>query len=251
MRSSLARLAFAAVCLPTAVHAQSRFGIEVAAGQAGGATSYVRNTTYLQDDTLFLANELAGTGLALNLAFVFTDLELSFNAMLFDRSRVQLHHQAESDGPIPTDRIRPNGTIDDSGYTYRSITPTSVTLPDRSRGSLLLTTATGGWRYFILQGDVDVWVPISAGLAITHISEPTRPWVFGVVGSVGLGVTFDVAKPIAIFAQTRFSGVLTPTYGLQSDASRTSASVGESTLSASVSTLLYSTFTLGVQVTIR
>ena len=55
------------------MHAQSRFGIEVAAGQAGGATSYVRNTTYLQDDTLFLANELAGTGLALNLAFVFTD----------------------------------------------------------------------------------------------------------------------------------------------------------------------------------
>lgn len=230
--------------------AQTRFGIELSVGQGAGSTSYIQNVTYLEDDQLFLADEVAGSGLNLNLAFVFTDLELSVDAVLFDRSKLELHHQSDQTG-VPEDRIRPDGSVDDAGYTYSPISPTTIVVPDRSRGSLLVTTVTGGWRYFILQGDIDIWVPLAAGLAITHVAEATRPWAFGAVGSAGLGFTFDIANPIALSAQARINAMITPTYGPQNDAARTSAQVNESTLSAAVSTMLYSTFGIGIQVAIR
>ncbi len=223
----------------------------MSAGQAGGLTSYVQNVGYTQDDQIFLADEVAGTGLSLNLAFIFDELELSVTMSFLDRSKIRLHHQANEQGPLPDDRIRPDGTIDDAGFTYREISPVVAVVPDRSRGSLLVATTTGGWRYYLLQGDVDIWVPFAAGLATTHILEDSRPWKFGLAGSIGLGLTFDVAKPIAIYAQTRFNAILTPTYGPQSDSARTSAEVGESTWSSAVSTMLYTNFAIGIQIAIR
>lgn len=231
--------------------AQPRFGVEMSAGQAGGLTSYIQNVGYTQEDQIFLADEVAGVGLSLNLAFIFDELELSVTASFLDRSKIRLHHQANEQGPLPDDRIRPDGTIDDAGFTYRDISPVVVTVPDRSRGALLVATTTGGWRYYLLQGDVDIWVPFAAGVAITHILEDTRPWTFGLATSVGLGFTFDVAKPIAIYAQARVNGILTPSYGDKADASRTSAEVGESTWSSAVSTMLYTNFGIGIQIAIR
>lgn len=235
----------------TEIEAQPRFGVEVSAGQGGGLTSYIDNSPYAQDDSIFLANEIAGTGLSLGLAFIFDDLELTLSGQLFDRSRVSLHHVANEPGPLPDDRIRPDGTIDDSGFTYREISTTAVTVGDRSRGDLLMSSVSGGWRYFILSGDVDIWVPIAGGISVAHVLEDTRPWVFGVTASTGIGLTFEIASPISIFVQTRVHGVLTPSYGPQQDAARTSASVGESTLEAATASMLYSSFGIGLQVAIR
>jgi hypothetical protein len=45
--------------------------------------------------------------------------------------------------------------------------------------------------------------------------------------------------------------VLTPSYGAQQDAARTSASVGESTLEAATAGMLFTSFGIGLQVAIR
>lgn len=249
MRITLFILAF--LCLPWTAHAQARFAVELQFGQSAGLTSYLQNVVYLQDETIFLADEIAGSGLAFGVAFVFEQLELAIDARFFERSDIKLHHQGTEPFLLASVRTRPDGSVDDAGVTYRSISERQLAVPIRNRGDLFVTTLSGGYRWYIVEGDFDLFVPMSGGLAITHVFEQAQPYAFGLQVSTGMTAAFDIASPVSFFVSGRLHGLLTPTYGSQDDAARSSATVGQGTMGAAVSTLVYSSLNIGFQVAIR
>lgn len=227
-----------------------QFGIEGSVGQAIGFTSYVDNVTYVADDDVFLANERADVGLALSLIFVFQELEVGVNARWFGRQRVTLTHRG--DAPLPEGRIRPDGSADDSGIHYDEIESQTITVPDASRGSLLMLSAEGGYRlYFTENGPLDVWTPLSGGLVMTHVNEPQREFEFGLTVNSGIGLTVAVAQPISFFLVGRLGALFTPTYGNQDDANRDAVATGQSTPEALLSTLVFTSVTAGIQFSVR
>jgi len=244
-------LYFFLIFLPASVIAQPRFAIELGFGQSGGLTTYIDNIAYVQDDSIFLVNEMAGSGFAVGASFVFDTLEIYLDGRWFGRDQLVLHHQGSQPFTDTDSRTRPNGTIDDAGVEYLRISERRLTVPDRSRGDLLLVGASGGYRWYLLKGDVDLFIPISAGLVMTHILQPSEPFVFGLQSSIGFTALFELADPVSLFANLRLHGVLTPSYRNQDDVARASVNVGESTFSSVVSTMLYTSIGIGFQVAIR
>lgn len=237
--------------LPLSAQAQARFGVELQFGQSAGLSSYLHNVVYLQDETIFLADEVAGSGMTFGAAFVFEQLELAIDARWFERSDLRLHHQGTEPFLLASSRTRPDGSIDDAGVKYREISERQLAVPVRNRGDLFVTTLSGGYRWYLLSGDFALFVPISGGLVMTHVLEQARPYAFGAHVSTGLTAAFDIASPVSVFISGKLHGVLTPTYGSQDDAARSSAVVGQGTIGAAISTLLFSALNIGFQVAIR
>ncbi len=233
------------------VHAQPRFGLEAAVGQGGGATPYIDNAAYLDFDTPTLADEIPGTGASFSFHLVFDELEANLGLQLFDREQVEITHV--SDESLPENRVRPDGTIDDAGIEYRKLADSRrLTVPDRSRGALVLGTLGAAYRWYFFSSErFDFYAPFGGGLGFIHIDEEARPWVFGLFGFSGVAASFDVAPPVGIFVSARVNGLVTPSYLDFDDASRAAVIVGDSTEAAAFDTMIYGSVQFGLQFTVR
>lgn len=251
--SLLAIVAFAYLTVgsPAEPLAQPRFGIEASVGQGVGFTPYVDNAAYLEFETPTLANEIPGSGAVVAIQLVFESLEANLTLQFFDREQIEITHVSDDD--LPPGRVRPDGTIDDAGISYTELDESrTITVPDRSRGGLILGTLGAAYRWYVWGGELfDVYLPLGGGLGVINISEPTRPWVFGLFATGGVGASFDVAPPVGLFVNARVSGLLTPSYLDFDDASRAAVEVGDSTEAAAFDTMVYGNVLFGIQFTVR
>lgn len=238
------------VMLPAWAHTQPRFGVEVGFGQSGGMTSYIDNVTHLQDETIYLADEPGGSGLAVIAAFVFEDLAIELESRWFAREELILHHRGRENFDS-TGKVRPDSSVDDAGVDYAEIEERRIAIPDRARGQLFVAAASGVYRWYLLEGDFNLFIPFGLGISLTHIFEPTQPYVFGLKGFSGVTGMFDVSGPIALYANLGVHALITPSYRRQDDVTRSSAAVGESTLESMISTFSYASISIGFQFTVR
>lgn len=227
-----------------------QFGIEASVGQSFGFTSYVDSVPFDAGDTVFLADERAGAGLALGLMLVFESIEIGLNFRWFERRQVTLTHRGNS--TLPPGRQRPDGSVDDSGITYESIDAQTLTVPDPSRGSLFTASLEAGYRLYLTDsGALDLFVPFGGGLVLTQIQETQRPVEFGLIANSGFGINVDVARPIGFFLIGRLGLIMTPAYGNQDDINRSAVTTSQSTVEALFSSLLFTSVTAGVQFVVR
>lgn len=240
---------FAIVIISRPAGGQPRFGVEVAAGQNVGVTSYVDNVVVLQGDLPLLADELPGTGAAFTLDFIFSNWSVGAEARLFDRDTIRLHHRGLE--TLPPNRVRPDGSVDDSGVEYVELAPVRSPSPVTQPGDLLLIDVGAAYRFYVVDGRFALWFPLGASVLAAKVLEPALPTVLGLGAEVGVGAAYEVASPIGIYTQAQLRGVLTPAYRPLADASRGSFVAGESTEEAVFSSMGYGSFVVGLQITIR
>ncbi len=229
--------------------AQPRFGIEASVGQSIGVTTYVDNAVYVQDNQPFIADENADSGISLALTFVFTRVEVGLDLRWFSRDSVTVNYAGTEN--LPEGRIRPDGSVDDAGIQYEAVEPITLNVA-RGRGSLFVGSLFAGYRFYLYDGEsVQFYVPAVGGLVMTHVQEDSLEYEFGLTANTGIGMSVDVSSPVAIFATTRLHGLVTPTYGRQTDASRAATKTGETTFSATMDSFIFASLTLGIQFAIR
>lgn len=229
--------------------AQPRFGVEVSAGQNLGLTSYVDNVVVLQDDLPLLADELVGSGVGFNLDFLFSKWAVGAEVRLFDRETIRLHHRGTTS--LPAGRVRPDGSVDDSGIDYVEFGPVRSPSPATQPGDLLLIDIGANYRLYVLDSAFMLWFPVGASVLATKILETSQPTIFGVGGSTGVGFGYVIAPPIGVFVSGLAHGILTPAYRPLGDAARGSYVSGESTEEAVFSSMAYASIMVGLQFTIR
>jgi hypothetical protein len=231
------------------VRAQPRFGVEAAAGQNVGFTSYVDNVVVVQGNRPLLVDEITGTGAAFDLRFVLNEWEIGAGVHLFDRDTIRIHHRGLEE--LPENRIRPDGSVDDSGIDYAEIEPIRSPSPATQPGSLLVIDVGAGYRWYVIDTSFGLYFPVYGGLVATHILEPNQPTILGVSAATGFGLSYDVAPPIGVFVSGRVHGVLTPAYRPLADAARTSTTAGETTEEAVFSAMAHGVAIVGLQFTVR
>lgn len=228
---------------------QPRIGVEISGGAGLGFNPYVDNVVLLDSDVPVLVDELPGPGLHFQLSFLFGELELFGGVNFFNRSTVLQHHRAT--GTIsPRNRLRPDGTIDDSGVDYVKVEETTVT-SNSNKGDLLFVRLGGGYRFYLLNDTFRFYIPVAGGLAFLTILEASQPLKTGLFLETGLGTSIDIAEPISVFFDARLTGTATSSYAPISDAARTSFLNDESTESTLFSSFLSTSFLIGFQIAIR
>lgn len=226
-----------------------RFGVELAAGQNLGVTSYVDNIVVLQGDLPLLADELIGSGAGFHLAFIFSKWSVGAEVRLFDRDTIRLHHRGTE--AIPSGRIRPDGSVDDSGTDYVPFGPVRSPSPRTQPGDLLLIDIGASHRFYLLDGPFSLWFPVGASIIATRVMETSQPTVLGLGANVGVGAGYAIAPPITVIVTGKMHGILTPAYRPLADAARGSYTVGETTEEAVFSSMAYGSAMVGLQFTIR
>ena len=239
----------AATALASSGFSQPRIGVEISGGAGVGFNPYVDNVVILDSDVPVLVDELPGPGIHFRLSFLFGELELFGGVNLFNRTSVIQHHRATST-ISPRNRLRPDGTIDDSGVEYLRVDDTTVN-SNSNKGDLLFVRLGGGYRFYLLNDEFRFYIPAAGGLAFLTILEPAKPLKTGVFLETGFGLSFDIAEPISVFFDGRITGTATPSYAPISDAARTSFLNDESTESTLFSSFLSSSFLIGFQIAIR
>lgn len=243
-------IVFGALLLAAAPAAsQPRFGVEAAAGQNIGLTSYVDNVVVVQGNRPLLVDEIAGTGAAFDLRFVLNQWEIGGAVHFFDRDTIRIHHRGLEE--LPENRIRPDGSVDDAGIDYSAIEPIRSPSPATQPGSLLIVDIGAGYRWYVVDTAFGLYFPVYGGLVATHVLDPNQPTILGVSAATGFGLSYDVAPPIGVFVSGRIHGVLTPAYRPLADASRTSSTAGETTEEAVFSAMAHATAVVGLQFTVR
>jgi hypothetical protein len=239
-----------------------QFGVEIEAGTGAGLTPYLRNHVRTEVDRtrtddqgrFLLAPQLAdrrtsqGTSVAARL--VATNIAAGLSVRWFDLVEDEIHHVGQR--PITEDRLRPDGSVDDSGVDYQPLrSPIRQTLPEDEREHLLLIGLDGEYRFIWPTETVDIFVPVGAGLVYTHVRRPAAPFRLGVQANTGVGAAAAVFGGVSLVLTGRIHGLATTHYGRRSDAAHRAVAIGESTESAFFSTLAYGTISLGLQFTIR
>ncbi len=244
--------------------AQQNFAIDVNLGQSTGLTSYQRNVVYATSatepdperpgETLlepFLADENNTWGTHIAMRFHVNDLLLELNAQWHPRTQYILHH--ESNELISSTERRPVGSYDDGGITYTPLDETrTVPAIERNRGTLLIASLAGGWQYTALSIEpVELVIPITAGLAIAHINEPSQPYRFGIKLSAGPYLSYRFAENFALGGGLKLSGVATSQYKNKEDAYRRAQIRNETTLQTITSSMIQTTFEFGLTFIVR
>lgn len=246
----------------TAHAAPPQFGVELEAGTAAGFTSYLRNEVLTEIDRTqtdeqgrfllepSLVDVETGTGTAVGLRLVASNIAAGLSLRWFDLTANELHHVGRRS--ISPDRVRPDGSVDDSGVGYRQIDPTlDEPIRDEAQDQLFLIGLNGDYR-FIWPGDgFDVFVPVGGGVVVTYVTREASPYRLGLEASSGIGTTLQVSDSIAFVLSGRVHGLVTSHYGRSADAARRAVSIGESTEAAFFSTLLYGSANLAIQFKIR
>ena len=235
---------------PGAVFAQTNFGLELGIGPNFGLTPYIDNVVILDDDIPLLVDEQPGGGVNFALRFLFDDLEIGAKIHLYDRTTVITHHRGTD--PIPPNRVRPDGSVDDAGVIYEPVERRSSTVPSRGRGDLMMVGMSGGWRwYFLNRAGVSMYIPVVGTVVGVTVLEANNPWVIGLSAGSGLGVSYQLGEPVAIFASAQVDGVVTPGYRSLSDSARTGFTAGESTEEALFASFFQSNVLVGIRVVLR
>ncbi len=260
--------ALAATLFPRSTPAQPKFAVEIEGGRAAGLTPYLRNVVYTDAELSggayagsepfrpYLADEKSGWGNRLGIRFVSNGIVGGLSFQWFDISVADVHHRGHvpgsEDDELRPSRIRSDGTIDDSGVEYTRLDdPHSLSIGEPKAANLFVLGLEGGYRFYLLEGDVDLFVPTGGSLVLTHLGRPNAPFRPGLGAFSGFAATFDFISVMSLVAGTRLHAMVTPEYWNRSDAARRAADLGHSTESALFSTQLSVSFNLAVQFTIR
>ncbi|QDG54422.1 hypothetical protein FIV42_27860 [Persicimonas caeni] len=258
----LAAVSTALLCASTAHAAPPQFGVEIEAGTAAGFTSYLRNEVVTEVDRTqtdeqgrfllepSLVDVETGAGTSLGLRLIASNIAAGLSLRWFDLTANELHHVGRRS--ISPDRVRPDGSVDDSGVDYRALDP-SIDQPirDEQQDQLYVVGLNGDYR-FIWPGDgFDVFVPVGGAAVVTFVTRDASPIRLGLEASSGLGMTITVSDTVALALSGRVHGLVTSHYGRSADAARRAVSIGETTEEAFFSTLLYGSANIAVQFRIR
>lgn len=230
--------------------AQPRIGIELAGGGGIGLNSYIDNVVILDANTPILVDELPGTGLRIRLSLLFRNIEILAALQLYNRNFVVQHHRAQETISLKN-RLRTDGSVDDSGVKYTEITRKTVESRSNNSGDLFVGNFAAGYRFYLLKQSFNIYVPVALGLSFVTILEPAQPLKTGAFVEGGIGTSFAIGPAIALFGEGRFQAIATPSYARISDAARTSFRENESSESTLFSSFLSTAFLLGIQITIR
>lgn len=246
----------------TAQAAPPQFGVEIQAGTGAGFTPYLRNEvltevdrtqTDAQDRFLLepsLADVETGAGTSVAVRLVATNIAAGLSLRWFDLSGYSVHHVGQRS--ISQTRVRPDGSVDDSGVGYRQLDPPlEQPIDENDQDQLFVFGLTGDYRFFWPGEALDVFVPVGGGLALTYVTGEASPYRLGLEANSGVGATVSLSDNIALVLDARLHGLITTHYGRRSDAARRAVAVGESTEETFFSTLLYGTASVGLQFTIR
>ncbi len=261
------------VCLllgwPDTSAAQPEFGLEIEGGRTVGLTPYLRNVVHARSELTgdpfpqtdafqpYLADEPAGWGWALAARFVTNAFHGGLSFRWLDVSTADFRYRGtRSDGnsaTLPPTRIRPDGTVDDSGVkAYESLgVPRTIPLDEAERADLLIFEIGGGYRFYLYQEAFELFIPIHAGIVLTHLTRPRAPFRPGLTTYTGVGASFDFISLMSAIFTVRAHGTMTPTYWRRADAARRAALLDQTTESAVFSTQLSLSFNIGLRFTIR
>ena len=258
-------VAIAALSLATsspAWAAPPEFGVEVEAGTTTSMTPYLRNEVITETDRTetdssgrfklrpSLADRQAGAGTALAARLVANRIEAGLSLRWFDLHQYEIHHRGQQS--VSQERVRPDGTVDDSGVDYERLRPALEDPIGEDRQAQLFVIGLGAGYRFMWPGEpFDIFVPVGGELVLTHVNEDAAPWRLGLEMNSGLGVSIGFLDNVALLLSGRLHALATTHYGRRSDAARRAVAVGESTEDAFFSTMLYGSANLAFQFTIR
>jgi hypothetical protein len=258
-----------AVGWPSTLRAQPSFGLEVEAGRSVGLTPYVRNVVHARSELAgdpfpqrdsfhpYLADEPAGWGWAIGARLVTNAFHGGLTFRWLDVSTAAFRYRGVGrdggDVRLPPTRLRTDGTVDDSGvHDYESLgAPRTIPLDEAERANLLLFELGGGYRFYLYSGAFELFIPVHAGLVLTHLTRPRAPFRPGLTTYTGVGASFDFISLMSAVFTVRGHGTVTPTYWRRSDAARRAVLLGQSTESAVFSTQVSLSFNVGLRFTIR
>ncbi len=255
---------FGALVYSRDAHAQQNFAVDISIGQSIGLTPYQRDVVYttttsepdpnISGEALlnpYLADETNDWGTHVSLRFHVNDLILLLNTQVHPRNQYKLHHS--SPDRISKTRQRASGSYDDAGITYTEMDePQTVPATERNRGNLVVSTIGGGWKYTAFSLDpVSFHIPVSAGLCITHISEPAQPYRFGIKVASGGQVTYRFAENFALHTNFELGALVTSQYKNREDAYRRTQLRGASTFQAMTSNMIQTSLDIGLTFIVR
>ena len=257
----------ALLALPYVGYGQPRFAVEVEGGRNAGLTPYLTNVVYSEEQILgqdfigeepfqpFLVDERTGWGTNLAVRLVSNQLQAGLRLRWFDVGTARVHHRgvvSGSDDELRPTRVRPDGTVDDSGASYVEVDePVDIAIGPARRANLFVFGLEGGYRFYLIRGDVDLFAPVSGSLLVTHMGRGQAPYRFGLGAQGGIAASFDFVSVISIVISSKLHGVITPSYWHRSDAARRAADLGRATESALFSTTSFVSFDLALQFAVR
>jgi hypothetical protein len=194
---------------------------------------------YLQDRTLVAFDGSLNTHL--RIGFVRDGIEVTFDFFQFNWAEAAVTHVSNT----RLDVVKNN--FDDTSAVYIPVDSEEATtirnqmgeeglrkdLTDLNLVPLRIYHLGGGLRHDFLSGDEwAVWVPWSAGLALTTLSEAPGALDFGLALSAGAGASYDISKTITFELTLRYWFLVTTAPGeFQTNANHARA-VDDSILSA-------------------
>ncbi|MGM0558851.1 MAG: hypothetical protein ACQEVA_20860 [Myxococcota bacterium] len=238
------------------------FGVEVEAGRGTGLSPYMRNEVFTEVDrsstdgegrfllTPFLADRRSGSGAAFQLRLVGGRIAAGLSLRTYALEQWRIHHRGTDQ--ITQERIRPDGTIDDSGVDYVELEAPLDRPASESEQSTLFEIGLGANYRFVWPGQtVDFFVPVGGKLVLMHEAKRLGLYRLGLQATSGAGVAFDFVPNLSFLMVGRVHALTTTHYGRRSDAARRAVEVDESTESALFSTMLSASINLGLQFRIR
>jgi hypothetical protein len=260
---ALALLILGTLALPAHARAITpEFGVEFEAGRSTGLSPYLRNEVYTEIDrsstddegrfflTPFLANRRTGAGVAFQLRLVAGQVAagLSLRTYAMDQWRIRYRGTEQ----ISEDRVRPDGSVDDSGVGYEELdTPLDRPVAEEQRAALFEIGLGATYRYVFPAETVDFFIPIGGKLVLMHESQRLGLYRLGLQATSGAGIAFDFVPNLSFILAGRVHALVTTHYGRRSDAARRAVEVGQSTESAFFSPMLSASINLGLQFRIR
>lgn len=259
---SAALMVCAALAPARAAAEPPQFGVEVGGGTAAGLTSYLRNEVALEEDRTrtdeqgrpllqpFLADRQTGTGTSVAVRLIASNIAAGVSLTWFDLPQNNLHHAGAS--ALSRSRIRPDGSIDDSGIDYAELDPViEQPISEDMRRTLFVMGLDAEYRFMWPGDNIDIFVPAGAGLVITHVNRDAGPYRLGLDISSGVGVTINLSESIGLVLEGKLHGLATSHYGRRADAARRAVEIDETTEEAFFSTLVYASGNAALQFTIR
>jgi hypothetical protein len=260
--------AFLGFLWPQNASAQPKFGFEVEGGRNVGLTPYLRNIVVAERELLgdsfdetrpfrpYLGDEESGWGTHLELRFITRGIYGSLSVRWFSIDESTVHHRGylpnHDDNTLRSTRVRPDGTVDDAAVDYRPLEgniPIPLSEPDAA--NLLVLGLNGGYRFYVYEGPVDIFLPVGGGLVLTHVTRPREPWRPGLEARAGVGAAFKFSSLLSLVVQSQIHGMATAAYGRRSDSARRAAETGGGTGAAFFSTMIYPSFDVSLRFTIR
>lgn len=252
----------ATTAAPGALAEPPQFGVEVEAGTAAGVSSYLRNEVVTDTDRTAtdaqgryllepsLADVQTGTGTSLAVRLVASNISAGLSLRWFDLDANQIHHRGRQS--ISASRMRPDGSIDDSGVDYTTLSPPlDRPIPQQAQDQLFVFGLGGDYRFLWPGEAFDFFVPVGAELVVTHVTRDAAPYRLGLQVSSGLGVSVEFLSGVALLVDARLNALATPHYGRREDAARRAVEIGDTTEEAFFSTLVYAGANVAIQFKIR